>query len=100
MVESLSKSARSAERTAGATAGSGIHANPLRLSETDGAVAARRLAGKYQTGLPEGLELRMKKRGKRVAPARIRLAEAHYPNQRWSMDFVSDRLEDGDGSAS
>ncbi len=37
----------------------------------------------------------MKKRAKRVAQARIRLAEASYPNQRWSMDFVSDRLVDG-----
>jgi putative transposase len=43
----------------------------------------------------EGLGLRMKKRGKRVAQARIRLAEAYYANQRWSMDFVSDRLVDG-----
>lgn len=37
----------------------------------------------------------MKKRAKRAAQARIRLAEASYPNQRWSMDFVSDRLVDG-----
>ena len=41
------------------------------------------------------LELRIKKRARRAAEARIRLAEAHYPNQRWSMDFVSDRLVDG-----
>ena len=37
----------------------------------------------------------MKKRPKRAAQARIRLAEASYPNQRWSMDFVSDRMVDG-----
>jgi putative transposase len=49
----------------------------------------------YRLYREEGLELRMKKRGKRVAQARIRLAEAYYPNQRWSMDFVSDRLVDG-----
>jgi putative transposase len=37
----------------------------------------------------------MKKRTKRAARARIRPTEASYPNQRWSMDFVSDRLVDG-----
>src|SRR5215467_15742612 len=49
----------------------------------------------YRLDREEGLELRMKKWGKRVAQARIRLAEAYYANQRWSMDFVSDRLVDG-----
>jgi putative transposase len=37
----------------------------------------------------------MKKRAKRVAQTRIRLAEASYPNQRWAMDFVRDRMVDG-----
>jgi putative transposase len=49
----------------------------------------------YRLYREEGLELRMKKRAKRAAQTRIRLAEASYPNQRWSMDFVSDRLVDG-----
>jgi putative transposase len=49
----------------------------------------------YRLYREEGLELRIKKRTKRAAQARIRLAEASYPNQRWSMDFVSDRLVDG-----
>jgi putative transposase len=49
----------------------------------------------YRLYREEGLELRMKKRAKRAAQARIRLTEASYPNQRWSMDFVSDRLVDG-----
>jgi putative transposase len=49
----------------------------------------------YRLYREEGLELRMKKRAKRAAQTRIRLAEARYPNQRWSMDFVSDRLVDG-----
>ncbi|HXM34765.1 MAG TPA: IS3 family transposase [Pyrinomonadaceae bacterium] len=49
----------------------------------------------YRLYREEGLELRMKKRAKRAAQARIRLAEASYPNQRWSMDFVSDRMVDG-----
>ena len=49
----------------------------------------------YRLYREEGLELRLKKRAKRAAQARIRLAEASYPNQRWSMDFVSDRRVDG-----
>ena len=49
----------------------------------------------YRLYREEGLELRMKKRGKRAAHARIRPVEASYRNQRWSMDFVSDRLVDG-----
>jgi putative transposase len=49
----------------------------------------------YRLYREEGLELRMKKRAKRVAQARIRPMEATYPNQRWSMDFLSDRLVDG-----
>jgi len=51
----------------------------------------------YRLYREEGLELRMKKRAKRAAQTRIRLAEASYANQRWSMDFVSDRLMDGRG---
>lgn len=43
----------------------------------------------------EGLEVRMKKRVTRAVHTRIRLAEASYANQQWSMDFVSDRLVDG-----
>lgn len=49
----------------------------------------------YRIYREEGLELRMQKRAKRAAQVRIRLAEAGYPNHRWSMDFVSDRLVDG-----
>ena len=49
----------------------------------------------YRLYREEGLELRMRKRAKRAAHTRIRLAEASYPNQRWSMDFVSDRMVDG-----
>ena len=49
----------------------------------------------YRLYREEGLELRMKKRAKRAAQTRIRLAEASSANQRWSMDFVSDRLMDG-----
>jgi hypothetical protein len=49
----------------------------------------------YRLYREEGLELGIKKRAKRTAQVRISLAEASYPNQRWSMDFVSDRLVEG-----
>ena len=43
----------------------------------------------------ENLGLRLKKRRKRAAQARVPLGQASGPNQRWSMDFVADRLVDG-----
>jgi putative transposase len=49
----------------------------------------------YRLYHEEGLQVRTKKRGKRAAQARVPLPEAARPNQRWSMDFVSDRLTDG-----
>lgn len=39
--------------------------------------------------------MRMKKRGKRAMQVRVPLTCAAGVNQRWSMDFVSDRLVDG-----
>jgi len=39
--------------------------------------------------------VRTKKRVKSAAQVRITLAEATFANQRWSMDFVSERLADG-----
>src|SRR3954464_14218434 len=49
----------------------------------------------YRLYHEEGLQVRTKKRSKRAAHARVPLPEAARPNQRWSMDFVSDRLTDG-----
>jgi putative transposase len=43
----------------------------------------------------EGLSLRLKKSKKRVSRLRIVPPPAQRPNQRWSMDFMSDRLADG-----
>ena len=43
----------------------------------------------------EGLSLRLKSRKKRVSFPRVPAAAAERPNQRWSMDFVADRLADG-----
>lgn len=42
-----------------------------------------------------GLQVRTKKRTKRAAQTRIPLPEAWKANQRWSMDFMSDRLDNG-----
>jgi len=49
----------------------------------------------YRLYREEGLQVRTTKRAKRPAHARVALAGALRPNQRWSMDFVSDRFADG-----
>jgi putative transposase len=49
----------------------------------------------YRLYREEGLQLRTKKRAKRAAHARVPLTSATRANQRWSMDFVSDRLVNG-----
>jgi putative transposase len=54
-------------------------------------VNAKRIYRLYQE---EGLIVRTQKR-KKAAQARVPVASAERPNQRWSMDFVSDRLADG-----
>ena len=49
----------------------------------------------YRLYREEGLQVRTTKRAKRAANVRVPLAGATRPNQRWSMDFVSDRFADG-----
>jgi putative transposase len=49
----------------------------------------------YRLYRAEALQVRTKKRAKRAAQVRVPLSGATRPNQRWSMDFVSDRLADG-----
>ena len=49
----------------------------------------------YRLYREEGLEVRTKKRRKRVSALRVVLPVASRPNERWSMDFVSDSLHDG-----
>ena len=56
------------------------------------AVNAKRV---YRLYCEEGLQVRTAKRAKRAAYTRVPLPEAVRPNQRWSMDFVSDRFADG-----
>ena len=43
----------------------------------------------------DGLEVRTKKRRKIASQVRVPLPRATGPNQRWAMDFVTDRLVDG-----
>ncbi len=49
----------------------------------------------YRIYSQEGLSLRFKRSKKRIAQARAPLSAAEAPNERWSMDFMSDRLSDG-----
>lgn len=49
----------------------------------------------YRIYKAEGLAVRTKRRKKRAAERRIAPEPANAPNERWSMDFVSDRLVDG-----
>jgi putative transposase len=49
----------------------------------------------YRLYREEALQVRTKKRVKSGGQVRITLPEATFMNQRWSMDFVSERLADG-----
>jgi putative transposase len=49
----------------------------------------------YRLYREEQLQVRTAKRAKREPQLRVPLAGAMRPNQRWSMDFVSDRFADG-----
>jgi len=49
----------------------------------------------YRLYREEALQVRTAKRGKRVRQHRVPLPSATAANQRWSMDFVSDRLANG-----
>jgi putative transposase len=49
----------------------------------------------YRLYRQEGLSLRLKTRKKRVSVGRVPQLSPTAPNQRWSMDFMSDRLYDG-----
>ena len=49
----------------------------------------------YRLYSEEGLQVRTKKRAKRGSHVRVPLTAASRRNQRWSMDFVSDRFSNG-----
>lgn len=63
-----------------------------RLLRREGIVVNRKLVQRVYR--EEGLQVRRRKR-KRVAVLRVPLPTPHGPNERWSMDFVSDALGDG-----
>ncbi len=49
----------------------------------------------YRLYLEEGLAVRTRKRKERAQRQRVPLGQATRPNQKWSMDFVAQRLADG-----
>jgi putative transposase len=49
----------------------------------------------YRLYREEGLQVRTAKRAKRASHTRVPLPQPVRANQRWSMDFVSDRFSDG-----
>jgi len=49
----------------------------------------------YRLYLEEGLIVRTQKRRERAQRQRVPLGQAARPNQKWSMDFVAQRLPDG-----
>jgi putative transposase len=49
----------------------------------------------YRLYREEGLSLRLKTRKKRISTLRVPQPAPTAPNQRWSMDFMSDSLYDG-----
>lgn len=65
----------------------------LRIRLED--LAAVRVRSVYRLYREEGLEVRTKKRRKRISALRVVLPAATAPNERWSTDFVADPLYDG-----
>lgn len=49
----------------------------------------------YRIYTQEGLAVRTKKRRKQISAVRVVRPGATVPNERWSMDFISDSLHDG-----
>jgi putative transposase len=49
----------------------------------------------YRLYKQEGLELRLRTRKKRASLPRVPCPEPAAPSDRWSLDFLSDRLADG-----
>lgn len=49
----------------------------------------------YRLYCEEDLAVRTKRRKKRASHVRLVLPEAAAPNERWSMDFITDRPDNG-----
>jgi transposase InsO family protein len=95
-VELLGKLPRSARRIAPAIAGVGGGEDALRIPALDRPVAEGRSEGERPTGVSdlseEHLQVRTAKRTKLAPHLPVPPAGASRPHQRWSMDFVSERL--------
>jgi putative transposase len=63
------------------------------LIRREGLVVNHKLV--YRLYKAQNLELRLKKRRRRFVAARADRVTPNGPNQRWSMDFMADRLENG-----
>jgi putative transposase len=79
--------------------GTGVSAHPVRLPAVDGAAEAGWMESERQAGVPalsaggpgganEGAQ-------EQASQARVPAEKATRINQRWSMDFITDCLEDG-----
>lgn len=64
----------------------------VMLRREGGEVNAKRI---YRLYTDEGLIVRTQKRRQRAQRQRIASGQAAPPNQKWSMDFVAQRLADG-----
>lgn len=49
----------------------------------------------YRLYIAEGLQVRLKRRKKLASQRRVSLSVPQAPNERWTMDFMSDALADG-----
>ena len=65
---------------------------PVLLCREGGKINRKRV---YRLYHQQGLSLRHKKTKKRVSLPRAALPPASAPNERWSLDFLSDKLADG-----
>jgi putative transposase len=65
----------------------------LVLLQREGWLVGKKLV--YRLYREQGLQVKTKRRKKLACQNRGRLEPAKVSNERWSMDFVTDRLEDG-----
>ncbi len=95
----LSKSRKGSQRIEDEAAGAGDEPSALWVSEADRDAEARRLGSGQEAGLPivsgawaADEDQEAKEAGQRATRAG---AECGESDQRWSMDFITDRLENG-----
>jgi len=64
----------------------------VKVGRSTPKVNAKRVYRLYKL---EGLSLRLQQRKKRVSHLRVVQPQAQHPNERWSLDFMSDTLSCG-----